>query len=215
MTKNVTCKFTYLIGLLFLSACTQYTPSMMNNSPVQLSQTTMIEQIMLKDIHDETLSLLANHYHENATSALDLTMTYDPKSKSFTAMNAVHELKQIKDFLSKKGIKNILVQTQAVPNGTPSLMVSYDMVQAMAPADCTLMPGLDKANTTRFIGEYKFGCSTETMVAKQVARPSDLQGNATMDQRSARRDAIILNGYSRGEPRTPLEGIEREDLATE
>ena len=215
MKNNLIKTINIFVAAVTLSACTQNTPSMMNTSPVQLSYTTMMEQILLEDINDGLLSALANHYLKNGTSMLDLTMTYDPKSKTFTAMRAVNELKRIKAALNKKGVTNITTQTTAIPKGVPSLMVSYDMVQALAPSDCETLPGLEKDTTTRFIGDYKFGCSIETMMAKQVAYPSDLQGNGGLGKRDARREAVILDPYGRGEPTVPLEGVERDDLAAE
>jgi len=154
-----------ITALLGLTACTQYTPSMMNSSKVQLSHSTIMEQIAFEDIHDQSLSALAAHYAKNGVSDLDLTMTYDPTCPKFTKMSAEHELKHVRSFLSKKSVKNITSQITAVPKGKPSLIVSYDIVQALAPNDCQLMPGLDGEQTTRFVDEYKFGCSTETMLS--------------------------------------------------
>lgn len=201
--------------MLSLSACTQNTPSMMNTSAVQLSHTTMMEQIAFEDINDHVLSSLAAHYLKNGTSEMDLTMVYNPTSQDFTAMSAVHELNHIKNFLKKKGVHNVASQTTAIPNGHASLIVSYDMVQALAPQGCDVMPGLVKDDTTRFLGDYKFGCSTETMLAKQIAHPADLQGNGKLGARDARRDAIVIDNYQRGESRTPLEGLGRNDLEAE
>ncbi len=214
MIKNSLKLWILLLMVSGLNACTQNTPSMMNTSPVQVSQTTLMEQIPLNNLNDQIIEALAHHYNQNGVSDLDLTMTYNPTSSSFTAMNAVHELGHIKAALQKKNITNVMTQTLAVSNGSPSLIISYDVMQAAAPHDCTSMPGLERDDTTRFLGDYKFGCSIETMLSKQIARPSDLQGNAGLGQRDGRRDAVILDPYSGGQPREALEGIERDDLTT-
>ena len=211
--KNNILKMTVLAGALCLSACTQFTPSMMSTSRAQLSSTTMMEQVPFDYINDATLSDLADHYKSHGTSALDLTMTFDPKSKSFTAMNAVHKLQDIKAQLKKKNVLNVTTQTAAIEKGTPSLLISYDMVQAMAPQNCNLMPGIETANTTRFIPDYKFGCSTETMLSRQIARPTDLLGTETMDNAEGRRAATVTESYKAGVQRTPISGgVERGDL---
>ncbi len=197
-----------------LIACTQTTPSMMNVSPVELSRETVVEQIPLEEINDGLLAQIANHHQKNSNSPLELTMTYDPKSKNFTAMNAVNELKRINKALRYKGVSNMVTQTVAVPEGNPSLMVSYDTVMAHAPSDCDPMPGLNNNQTGRFLGDYKFGCGVESMIARQIARPSDLEGNATLGPRDSRRDSAVIEEYSAGIPREPLEGIEREDLTS-
>ncbi len=215
MNKNITYFVLAALTVVSLSACTQTTPSMMNTSRVELARETSVEQIPLKEITDVTMSALAEQYRKHGNGPLDLSMTYDPKAKDFTAMRAVHELKHIQTALRKKGLTNISMQTIAVPDGKPSLMVSFDMVRAQAPSDCTPMPGLHSNETGRDLGNYKFGCGLETAFSKQIARPSDLEGNTGMGTRSARRSSIIVEGYSSGIPREPLNGIERGDIGAE
>jgi len=203
-----------LILPFFLVACTQSTPSMMNVAPVELSRETVVEQIALDDVNDRLLSHLANHHRKSSNGPLELTMTYDPTSKDFTAMNAVNELKGVSKALKYKGVHDMVTQTMAVPEGSPSLMVSYDTVLAHAPSGCDPMPGLNNNITGRDLGDYKFGCGVESMIARQIARPADLEGNATLAKRDARREAAVIDGYAAGIPREPLEGIEREDLTS-
>lgn len=199
-----------------LIACTQTTPSRMNTSPMQLAHQTVVEQIPVAQLNDVTITNIAEQYKENTSSGpLDLTMTYDPQSKSFTAMKALHELGRIKNALKSKGVTTVTTQTLAVPQGKASLMVSYDIISAQAANDCMPMPGLEYNETGRFIGEYKFGCGVDTMLARQIANPADLEGNSKMATRDARRESVIVDGYSSAQPRVPLNGIERSDLAAE
>lgn len=198
----------------FVIGCTQTTPSMMNVSPVELSQETVVEQINVDHINDALLGNIANHHRKSSNSPLELTMTYDPASRDFTAMSAVNELKKIAKALRYKGVKNMITQTVAVPEGNPSLMVSYDTVTAHTPSGCEPMPGLDNNVTGRDLGTYKFGCGVEGLIAQQIARPRDLEGNASLGRRDARRDAGVVESYSAGIPREPLVGIEREDLSS-
>jgi type IV pilus biogenesis protein CpaD/CtpE len=205
----------FILTLPFLlMACTQTTPSMMNVAPVELSRETVVEQIAIDDVNDALLTHIANHHRKSSNGPLELTMTYDPKSRDFTAMNAVNELKSISKALQYKGVYNMVTQTLAVPEGTASLMVSYDTVMAHAPSNCDPMPGLDNNLTGRDLGNYKFGCGVESMIARQIARPADLEGNSTLSKRDARREAAVVEDYSAGVPREPLEGIEREDLTS-
>lgn len=218
MIPNKIKSFVLITGLTIplLAACgPQHTPSMMNTSKIELSRETMLDQIQLKDLNEATLTALASHYDQNGNGPLDLTMTYDPKAKDFTAMKALHELKHVRAALNKKGVIDITTQTMAVPRGMPSLMVSYDVVKAQAPSDCTPMPGLDNNETGRFIGDYKFGCGVESLLAKQIARPTDLEGQDGLGKRDARRDSVMIEGYSAGVPNSRLEGVERGDLASE
>ena len=215
MTNSI--KFlSLLIGsAALLSACTQTTPSMMNTSPIEMARETVVEQIPVSQINKGVIENLAKHYAENANGPLDLTMTYEPKSRSYTAMKALHQLGHIKKDFKAMGVTNVTTQTLAVPQGKASLMVSYDIVTARGPSDCDVMPGLEHNETGRFIGDYKFGCSVETATARQIADPADLEGNAGLAVRDARRESIVVEGYSSAEPRPPLEGVERGDLAAE
>ncbi len=203
-----------LLGTVLLAACTQSTPSMMNSSRIQLSHETAVEQVPLSELTDTNLTILAKQYRQYGSGPLDLVMTYNPKARDFTAMKAVNELKRVEKVLRQKGVADLTTQTLAVPDGKPSLMVSFDTATALAPADCTPMPGLNDYQTGRFIGDYKFGCGVETAFSKQIARPADLEGNSDMGVRSGRRDANMIEGYSAGVPSAPLEGIERSDLQT-
>lgn len=208
--KNIFCS---LFALVMLAACTQTTSSMMNTSRVQLAQETLIDQIALKDINENSLENLATQYHKYGSGPLDLTMTFDPKAKGFTAMQAVKAVKHVESVLRKKGIQNLMTQTMAVNETSPALLVTFDTVTAMAPDDCQQMPGMESNETSRFIGDYKFGCGVETLFAKQIARPADLNGNAELDTRDARREAIITEAHSSGDPKPRLEGLERGNLS--
>lgn len=203
-----------LWALLALPACTQSTPSMMNTSPIRLSHETVVEQIPLNDLNDSRLTLLTRNYHQYGNGAVDLTMTYDPKAKDYTAMKAVHTLKNVQETLKKKGLHKVYTQTMPIESGKPILMVSYNVARAHAPEDCGNMPGLHNNKTGRFIGDYKFGCGVDSLIARQVARPSDLEGRSEMGLRDGRREAVVIDGYSAGVPREALDGIERSDLSS-
>lgn len=204
-----------ILSLLIVSACSQATPSMMNSDPVELVNETIVEQVALGDLSDSMLTSLANHYSKNGVGPLELTVAFDPTSKTFTAMRAVKKLEGIKNIMATKGVKNVETDTLPIKGAEPALMISFDSVRAEAPSSCQMMPGLNRDGTTRYIGEYKFGCSVETMLAKQIVRPADLQGNEGLGQRSGRREANVLQGYEGGVPREPLEGLSRDNLGAE
>ncbi|NQZ13858.1 MAG: hypothetical protein HRT94_03395 [Alphaproteobacteria bacterium] len=211
--KNITLT---VLSVLALGACTQNSPSMMNTSPVELQKQTVIEQIPLNQINDVLISALADDYQKLGSGVLELTMAFDPKSKTFTAMNALNKLKEVKTKLARKGVRSVVTETLAVEGAQPMLMVSFDTVQAQAPSDCETMPGLEVNKTTRFIDEYKFGCSVETMLARQIARPSDLEGVDGLDnQDGGRRETNIVDAYAAGAPQPALNTIGRGDLGSQ
>jgi len=206
-----------LMAVVALPACTQNIDSNMNISRPVLEQKTVMSQLALNDINQSSLTLLAQDYKKNGSGPLELTMAFDPYSKSFTAMSALHELGHIKDALASLGVKNVVTETLAVKGAEPAMMVAYDTVTARAADDCTMMPGVDVNQTTRHMAGYKFGCSVDTMLTKQIARPADLAGvgGVSREAYDGRRDANVVEGYASGAPRPPLDTIGRGDLGSE
>lgn len=208
--------FLSILSVLALTACTQNTKSMMNTSRVEIKKQTVMEQVPVSQINDVVLSALSDDYKRLGSGALELTMVFDPKSKTFTAMSALKKLEEVKFKLARKGVKTVVTETLAVDGAQPSMMISFDSVHAGAPSDCGVMPGLDNNQTTRFIGEYKFGCSVETMLAKQIARPSDLEGVGGLDNAGGgRREANVVETYASGAPQDPLTIIDRNSMGSE
>lgn len=204
-----------MIAACAITACTQTTPSMMNSNRVQISRESLVEQIPLEHLNKNTIAAIANEYNRHGTGVMDLTMTFDPAAKDFTAMKAVNTVKQIQKDLKLSGVRDVNGQTLSVSGGKPSLMVSFDSMSAAAPKNCDQMPGLSDNQTGRFIGDYKFGCGVETAFSKQIANPSDLYGNAELGNRDARRGAIVVDDYGSAQPRPELDTIERGDIASD
>jgi len=200
------------IAVLTTTACSaQHTPSMMNREPLRVAQETVIDQLPLSAINDATIAAMANHYAKHANGPMDLTMTYNPKSKSYGKYSAGKTLKAVEGKLRQKGIDTIYTNTMPVPNSDPMLVISYDTLKAMAPADCGTTPGLYDYQTGRFIEEYKFGCGVETMFAKQISDPSDLYGKSDLDSRDGRRESIVTEPALAGVPNQPIQGIETNE----
>lgn len=207
-----------VLSVALLAACApQSTPSMMNTNKVQLQHQVAVQQVPLADINDVTLTLIADDYRRYGHGPLDLTMVFDPKSSGFTAMQARNRVREIETNLKERGIRTINVRTAAVDQGKPSLMVSYESYQAQAPENCHTMPGVDGYQTTRHIGDYRFGCTTESLLARQIARPADLMGRGADGMPSdGRRAANIVEewrNYGSSNANAPLERIGRDDIA--
>jgi len=201
-----------VITACFTAACTQTTPSMMNTTPLTVMEETMIDQVAYSDLTPATLDAIAAHYNKNGNSAVELTMTYDPSNKSFGKHSAGQALQKMKMGLDKRGVKMVNTDVMAVKDTNPTVIISYDVVTAQAPADCDETPGLYTNKTGRFVGDYKFGCGVETMFAKQIAHPADLLGNDGLGgENSARRATGVAEPYLAGVPRQPLEGVERDN----
>lgn len=215
--KNKTAFFVLLMGVSVLPACArQSTPSMMNTSRPQLVSETSMLQVPLKDATPAYLNKLANHYERYGANSMRLSLAYDPSSKDYGAVKAFGDLSKIKSNLETMGVRGISAETMKVSGSEPTLMVSYDAVTAAAPAGCRNMPGMEDGLTTEQIGDYRFGCSTDDLVAKQIYRPSDLAGNDGYDAADGRRAANGVEYYRRvdqTEAEAPLERFDRSNIS--
>lgn len=208
-----------VLSLCALGACApQSTPSMVNTTRPTLAPETMMQQVEVSKISDGYLMGVAERHKRYGTSTLHLALGYDETSKTYTSMNAFSDLASVKSRLAKMGIKNVLAETAKIAKGEqPVLWVTFDAVTAQAPEGCTTMPGVDH-NTTRFMGEYKFGCSIDTVMTQQLYRPADLQGNSYMEPGSARRAATGLENYevvTEGEVNEDLRVFERSEIGSQ
>ncbi len=203
-------------GALVVTACApQSTPSMMNTSRVSVVPETHLLQVPVAEVTDGYLYRVSTDYERFGASTIQMSLGYDPANKKYGAMQAFNDLSKFKGRLNKLGIQNVSAETVKSEGATPTLMISYDTVSAVGPAGCRNMPGFDDGLTTAEIGDYKFGCSTETMLAKQIYRPADLLGNAASDPGDGRRSANNVEYYRQvdaDEAEGDLNRIERSDI---
>lgn len=206
----------FIFSVLLVCACSpQSTPSMMNTSLPQVVPQTTMEQMPVSKINDGYLYKIASDYDRYGNDALHISLVYDPASKTYGAMKAFEDLADIKARLKKFGVRSVSGEAVKTDGMEPTLMVTYDSLSAQAPEGCRNMPGLENGLTTREIGNYKFGCSTDTMLAKQIYRPGDLLGNGASDPADGRRAANSVEYYRVVEPEEAegqLIRIERSDI---
>jgi len=216
MMNNKAILLLALCSVVSLGACgRQNTPSMMNTSRPQLAPETSMVQLPVKDVGDGYLQRIAADYDRYGSSTLQLAVAYDPKSKDYGAMQAFKDLSRFKNTLAKMGVHSITAETLKTEGSEPTFMVMYDGVTAQAPAGCRNMPGFDDGLTDTQIGDYRFGCSVDTMLAKQIYRPSDLQGKGTADPIDGRRAANVVEYYKQVTPEEAngeLQRLERGDI---
>lgn len=214
MTKFST--LSAVVLALSLGACGHLdSPSMMNpNKPVLATDTTM-KQAPVSQVNQAYLYNVADDYKRFGTDTLQLSLAYDPDSKTYGAMQAFKDLAKIKDTLAGLGVKSVHADTLKTQGVDPTLMISYDGATALAPEGCRSMPGLEDGLTTREIGDYKFGCSVEDFTTKQLYRPTDLAGNDGHDAGDGRRASNKVEIYRRDDVTAAPEAlirIERSDI---
>lgn len=204
---------TCLIGFGSLSACTQDHKSAMSLQRLEVHQEQHSAEFTSHDLTQEMLQSIATDYNKNGDTSVPLTLMvqYDPSSSMNTAMNATHHASKIAKGFREAGVKN--VKTEIMPVNQvghhSKTLVTYDRYSAHAPSGCDgLMPGLDNTSTDwKAVKEYQYGCSVEAGIAKQIARPKDLIGNAGFKTPAdGRRAGLGLVGYRQGIPNEPLDG---------
>ncbi len=173
-------------------------PSILNQNKAELVEQSVLDRRQINQVDEAYLDLLSEQARKYGEGPVELTMTYDPTSKSFTAMKAVNELETIKDKLNKKGIGNIISQTLPVEGQEPALLVAFDTVGVQPPSSCKQIPGLHDYNTTGYLEDYRIGCAVETNIARQIARPADLKGNDALEARDGRANTNIIDAREGG-----------------
>ncbi len=151
------------------------------------------------------LHAVAERYTHYGKGPLSLTVTYDPRSRDNSASHAATEAGRIATALRNYGVPE--VKTDILPaagkGGKSTATVTYTAVVAQAPEDCHPMGGVD-GNQTDTDPYYRFGCTTDMQLAKEIARPQDLQGRTGLDTGAGRRQYLIIEPYKEGKPNPPL-----------
>lgn len=197
-----------------LSACSSrdklYEPSnLLSDTRLQVQENKFSETVPLSKVDDAYIHGLSYHYVRHGGSPMRLDLTYDPKSYRNTAMMAGSKVADLSDALRKRGVHDI--ETSIIPvtgQGDDSVMiVSYLAHHASAPKDCDgMMPGLNQDEVRDNI-DYKMGCSVNSLIARQVSRPSDLLGRGNIDTvTDGRASANIIEAYRTGARNEPLDG---------
>lgn len=151
---------------------------------------------------------LADHYSHYGDGPVEITVLYDPASRINTAMNAANEADRIVSLLKRKGVAQVSADTLPIggQGDVSETLISYDMVTAHAPTECTTSGGLDGKQTVAD-EDYIHGCNIETALSRQIANPRDLAGREGLGAAgSGRRQANVVEGYKTGIPNSSLDG---------
>ena len=197
------------VSPLAISACSMDRPTWVNGQRVELHQSSETTRLPVSEINDARLAGIAAHYRSSGEGAVYVTVTYDPKSKSNTAMKASGEAARISTYLRRKGAAEVTSDILPINNSgnNSEALITYDAVTAHAPRDCNAMGGLD-GGETHSDEDYRYGCTIEMQLARQIANPKDLKGRDGLrpEEADGRRQANIVEDHRTGEPNAALEG---------
>ncbi len=205
--------------ILSCSACAYDVPSQVDPARLEVVEASEQHTYETKALNADTIRSLAQGYNSSGQGQVELTVTYDPRSKKNTAMNATLEAGRIAKLLTDQGVSS--VQTKVLPvadswNISHSF-VTYNALTAHAPTGCDRMPGFESADD---VGDadmhraYGYGCTIEAMIAKQIAHPQDLLGqeDQTHTESGRRAENVIWGrGYYGSDQFPVLQGESSSD----
>ncbi len=205
-----------VVAVSALSGCgiDMYSPSTMTENQVQVSEEIITRDVLISDVDDKFIANLARHYTKHGGGDLEMVVTYDPKSRVNTAMTASNNAADIIGSLHGYGISDVSIGILPVrAQGSMShFVVSYNSFNASAPKGCDVaMPGMNGELKGADL-DYKLGCATKTILARQVAKPAHLLGRGATGASSEGRSAVnIVDGYRSGAQNEALGGQSATD----
>ena len=195
-----------MAAALMMGACSMETDTALSSKRVRLEHGPAYESMPVSAMNDAAIAALAGEYRRKGQGTLELTVTYDPRSAGNTAMDATEHAARIARQLRYNGVRDI--ETAILPvnmlGDQAQLLVQYHAITARAP-DCEPMGGFEGRETAPD-ENYEYGCTTQTILARQIARPKDLAGRAGTDGSDGRRQTALTEGYMGGSPSPALQG---------
>jgi len=211
------CHTAFLMAFFFiLPACDLYEESWTTTERATVSQERFYEAFERPTFDDATIRGLAHTYDRHGGSPMNVSVTYDPTSRQYTAMNASNDAARIAKSLRAEGVRDLEVGVMPSTNYAGQVIVSYKSYHAQVPENCGLIPGLESGGDIHQSIEdkeqYALGCSVQTLMARQVSRPKDLLGNRQTETTvDGRRVVNAVETYRDGIPNEPLEGETASD----
>lgn len=196
-----------LFLLALLPACEMYAESHMTDNRVQVRQEKFTEEIPTSTLTNDYVAGIADNYTKSGSGPVELVVTYDPQSRTNTAMRAGDEVARIATVLHHEGVKDVATSIMPVreQGHESTALVSFSAYRAEGPAGCdTMMQGFE-SRVLEPDPDYKLGCTEETLFARQIANPSDLLGDAQPPTyRDARPASNIVDLNRTGAQNKPL-----------
>lgn len=190
-----------------LAACSTHAPSKMTENKIRVEPDRYVEESLVSEMHASEIKALAQHYVRHGDGALDLAVTYDPRSGTNASMKASEQASKIVDVMRAQGVENVNARIMPVKDSGPSkVLITYNGYEVLPPEDCGMLSGYH-GRQVEAEEDYELGCTIDTLLAKQIVRPKDLAGQDNTDyDTDGRRAANITEIYRSGAPSGDLNG---------
>lgn len=205
-----------LLLLTSMTGCSVESESWVNPSRVEVHDDQFTDTIQTDKIDDGVVRAIASYHYRYGNGPLQAAISYDPASRINTKDKATRAANFLKTGLMQNGVKTVNVAVAASPatGDVSTTLVTFPAITATAPQDCGMMPGYEQAtadvqNNANDKPVYRIGCTVESLLARQIARPSDLLGKDGFDGPSdGRRQERVLStrGYYGDKPNGTLQG---------
>lgn len=210
-------------AMTLLSGCDSMvdTPTWVNQARLEVHDDVFTDTFETAKLDQNMLRAIGNTYYRYGNGPMTLTMLYDPQSRSNTLSNAQRQGRKLATALKVHGVRDATVTTEAVPQlgHVPQTSITFPALTAKAPESCkTMMPGyggdVQVPENGNDVPPYLYGCSVESMIAKQVSRPGDLlgrPGHETYADGRRQENVVGTRGYYGNESFPKLEGEQSSD----
>lgn len=211
------CHTAFLMAFFFvLPACDLYEESWTTKERTSVSQERVYESFTTDEFSDTVIASLAHDYDRHGVTPMTISVTYDPTSRTYTALSASNDVARIAKKMRANGVNNAEIGVLPAESYAGQIIVSYDAYTAKAPENCGSIPGLksrgDIGQSIEEKEQYALGCTVETMMARQVSRPKDLMGQKQTETTvDGRRVVNAAEFYRDGVPNDTLEGESASD----
>lgn len=191
-----------LIMTFPLGACDLDIKSRLSESPMELHEDMAQKLLLTQEVDNATLESEAYAHQRYGSDTMRVTVTYNPSSKTETALWASQKVGEFAAKLRRKGVKDLHTDIMPVSDASPSrTILSYTAVTAHPPSDC--VPYGPEGEPPE--EDYLFGCTIKSNFARQIYRPSDFVTPVSRQTGDGRRQSKVVEGYRSGEPPEPLQ----------
>jgi type IV pilus biogenesis protein CpaD/CtpE len=194
-------------GALFCAACTLQSPTQFVQKRVEIVPGDYDASVPAAAFDRAKAREIAAGYARDGHGTMEITVTYDPHSRANTARAANDTAARVSALLKEFGVADFRAGILPVNASAESLvLLRYPTLTARAPEGCIDAFRIDDINAEAY-RNYAMGCTTETYISKQVAKPSDLLGRDGTAPSSGRRQNNIIERYQSGTPNPEMQGI--------
>lgn len=201
-------RFPLIAGLALLcAACSLQSPTQFSQKRAEIVPGYADAQMPAAGTGSAQIHRMALSYARNGNGPMEITVTYDPHSRTNTARKANDEASRISALFREYGVHDFKADILPVADSAASqLLVRYPTLTAQMPEGCRNAFDIDDTSAEAY-RDYNMGCTTENYIAKQIYHPSDLLGREGTSPGSGARQNNVVDQYQSGKPNPPMKGI--------